>query len=87
MQHILGLRMPHVLADVVTRLEGSFLALSMDKAGSHVVEKCMTEFGAEHSTRIIQELISSPSYLFLNFLQDKFGNYVAQSALTISKVR
>jgi hypothetical protein len=86
-QHILGLRMPHVLADVVARLEGSFLALSMDKSGSHVVEKCMREFGEEHSTRIIQELIYSPSILFLNFLQDKFGNYVAQSALTISKVR
>jgi hypothetical protein len=85
-QHILELRIPHVLADVVARLEGSFLTLAMDKFGSHVVEKCMREFGGEHSSRIIKELISCPM-LFLNFLQDKFGNYVAQSALAISKVR
>lgn len=86
MQHVIELRMPRVAEAIHAQLEGRFLSLSMDKHGSHVVQKCLIEFGEQLSARIIRELTSIPER-FLSFLQDQWGNYVAQTAKAVSKVR
>ncbi|KAG6652552.1 putative pumilio homolog 8, chloroplastic [Carya illinoinensis] len=83
-QHVIELRMPRVAEAIHAQLEGRFLSLSMDKHGSHVVQKCLIEFGEQLSARIIRELTSIPER-FLSFLQDQWGNYVAQTAKAVSK--
>ncbi|CAB4320941.1 unnamed protein product [Prunus armeniaca] len=82
-QYIIGLKIPRVTADILAQLGGSFVNLSMNKYGSNVIEKSLKEAGEEHINRIINEMINSPNLLTL--LQDPYGNYVAQSALGVSK--
>ncbi|KAM5549516.1 hypothetical protein ABKV19_000771 [Rosa sericea] len=82
-QYIIGLKIPRVTADILGQLQGYFVNLSMNKHGSNVVEKTLKEAGEEHVNMIINEMINSPE--FLNVLQNPYGNYVAQSALAVSK--
>ncbi|KAM5549514.1 pumilio [Rosa sericea] len=82
-QYIIGLKIPRVTADILGQLQGYFVNLSMNKHGSNVVEKTLKEAGEEHANMIINEMINSPE--FLNVLQNPYGNYVAQSALAVSK--
>lgn len=79
------MKIPRVTSDILAQLGGSFVNLSMNKYGSNVIEKSLKEAGEEHVNRIINEMINSPNLLTL--LQDPYGNYVAQSALGVSKVR
>ncbi|KAK9270326.1 hypothetical protein L1049_025904 [Liquidambar formosana] len=82
-QHIVGLRIPRVTAKLLKQLGGSYFSLSCNKYGSNVVEKCLIESGEELSRQIIMELLRSPNVSML--LVDPFGNYVIQSALSVSK--
>ncbi|XP_022865463.1 pumilio homolog 12-like [Olea europaea var. sylvestris] len=82
-QYVLGLRIPRVTKDILNRLSGNFTQLSMSKYGSNVVEKCLKESPDEEASRIVQELSSDPQWLMV--IQNPFGNYVAQSALEVSK--
>ncbi|PIN01339.1 Translational repressor MPT5/PUF4 and related RNA-binding proteins (Puf superfamily) [Handroanthus impetiginosus] len=84
-QYILGLQIPRVTAAVISQLSGNFVSLSMNKYGSNVVEKFLKMFDddSEKVVSVIEEIIYSPN--FLRVLQDPYGNYVAQSALTFSK--
>lgn len=85
-QHIIDKIGPEILQDILTRLRGKYVSLSMNKHGSNVVEKCLKESNSEqYTSMIIIELINSPH--FLDVLQDPYGNYVAQSALEVSTVR
>ncbi|XP_018827523.2 putative pumilio homolog 8, chloroplastic [Juglans regia] len=84
-QHVIGQRMPLAAEAIHAQLEGRFLSLSMNKHGSHVVQKCLIEFGEQLSARIIRELTSIDPERFLSFLQDQWGNYVAQTAKAVSK--
>lgn len=77
---------PGIIQDILTWLRGKYVSLSMNKYGSNVVEKCLKESNSELcNSMIISELINSPH--FLDFLQDPYGNYVAQSALEVPTVR
>lgn len=58
--------------------------LSCGKYGSNVVEKCLLESEEEQSADIIRELCISPNLSML--LMHPFGNYVFQTALSVSKV-
>ncbi|XP_028118446.1 putative pumilio homolog 8, chloroplastic [Camellia sinensis] len=80
---MLGLRIPEVTAGILAQLVGSHVSLAMNKYGSNVVEKCLREAGEDQVSRIIREIVSSQNFLMV--LQDPYGNYVAQSALAISK--
>lgn len=71
-------------AAILAQLSGNFVALSLNKHGSHVVEKCMKNSGGDQVIEIINEIINSPK--FLTVLQDPYGNFVAQSAIKFSKV-
>lgn len=82
-QHIIELNIPYAAATLLSLFEGHYAYLSTQKFSSHVVEKCL-RFLEDSRTRIIQELISVPH--FDQLLQDRFANYVIQSALEVSKV-
>ncbi|KAA8537820.1 hypothetical protein F0562_027600 [Nyssa sinensis] len=82
-QHLLELKIPDVTKNLLRQLEGCYVTLSCNKYASNVVEKCLTESGEEHSTRIIMELLRSPNASRL--LMDPFGNFVIQSAFSVSK--
>ncbi|KAH7845407.1 hypothetical protein Vadar_001636 [Vaccinium darrowii] len=82
-QHLLGLKTPGIKENLVMQFEGSFVSLSCNKYASNVVEKCFTESGEEISSQILMEFIRSPDIAML--LIDPFGNFVIQSALSVSK--
>ncbi|XP_022772227.1 pumilio homolog 12-like [Durio zibethinus] len=82
-QHILGLKEPQITESLLRQLEGNYASLSCNRYGSNVVEKCLVESGEQQSTRIIMELLKSP--IVSRLLVDPFGNYVIQSALSVSK--
>ncbi|OMO73952.1 hypothetical protein CCACVL1_17055 [Corchorus capsularis] len=84
-QFVLGLReVPHVRANIIVQLRGSYVTLSMNKYGSNVVEKCLKDCEDEEQfAGIITEIMNDSE--FLKVLQDPFGNYVVQSALLVSK--
>ncbi|GMI82679.1 hypothetical protein HRI_001937200 [Hibiscus trionum] len=82
-QHVLGLKEREITESLFRQLEGNFASLSCCRYGSNVVEKCLVESGEQLSTRIIMELISSP--IVSRLLVDPFGNYVIQSALSVSE--
>lgn len=84
LQHLLGLKEPDITGSIVRQLQGSFLSISCNKYGSNVVEKCLIESGGEQCTRIIMELVRSPNASMM--LLDPFGNFVFQSALSVTKV-
>lgn len=83
-QYILGLREPHITANLLGQLNENFAYLSRNKYGSHVVQKCLKDSGEQHSLVIIMELLQSPDFSMT--LLDPYGNYVIQSALSESKV-
>ncbi|KAL7156902.1 hypothetical protein ABFS83_02G040200 [Erythranthe nasuta] len=74
--------MPKVKAQILTQLSGNFVTLSMNKYGSNVVEKCLKGYNGNQLLSILNEIMNSSS--FVQLLQDPYGNYVAQSALTCS---
>ena len=86
-QYVLNLGLPWASALVMTRLGGSIAELSMQKFSSNVVEKCLKLGEAqpgleERLEAIVVELTHSPALERL--LQDPFGNYVVQSALSVT---
>ncbi|KAL7212816.1 hypothetical protein ACSBR2_015494 [Camellia fascicularis] len=86
MQFILAMMEPyvqHAKADIFAQLVGNYVSLSFNKYRSNVVEKCLKEAGEDQATQIIKEIINSPNFLML--VQDPYGNYVAQSAMMVSK--
>ncbi|KAL2537318.1 putative pumilio-like protein 8 [Forsythia ovata] len=82
-KYILGLKIPQVTAKTLEQLTGAYASLSMNKYGSNVVEKCLKESEEHLALEIVNEIIRSPNFLMV--LQDPYGNYVAQSAMAISK--
>ncbi|XP_022899284.1 pumilio homolog 12-like [Olea europaea var. sylvestris] len=82
-QYILCLKIPQVTEKTLEQLAGAYASLSMNKYGSNVVEKCLKESEEHQALKIVNEIIRSPNFLMV--LQDPYGNYVAQSALAISK--
>ncbi|XP_073127988.1 pumilio homolog 15-like [Henckelia pumila] len=82
-QHLLGLRIPEVAADLYKRFQGYFASLSCNKYASNVVEKILFHSGEMFAASITMELLTSPYAAKL--LVDPFGNFVIQSALKNSK--
>ncbi|WCJ17862.1 pumilio 12 [Euphorbia peplus] len=82
-QFILELKISRAEATIVERLMRNFVTLSMNKYGSNVVEKCMKYCNENNATNILQELTQSRD--ILDVIQDPFGNYVIQTALSTYK--
>ncbi|KAG5631253.1 hypothetical protein H5410_002970 [Solanum commersonii] len=82
-QYIFDIRLPWATTNIFDQLRGKFGDLSMQKYSSNVVEKCLKNVDEEHSSYIIEELLSDPR--LDQIMQDPYGNYVIQAALNISK--
>lgn len=82
-QYVIELKIPAVMARLISQLKGHFVLLSMQKCSSHVVEKCLKHY-EESRVKVIQELLSVSR--FEQLLQDPYANYVIQSALSVTKV-
>lgn len=83
-QFILELKIPSAIRSLISEFEGNYVHLSIQKFGSHVVEKCLHVFDDESRSRIIHELLSASP--FEQLLQDPHANYVIQTALHVSEV-
>lgn len=82
-QYVLELGQAESSAAVMKALEGRFAELSMQKFSSNVVEKCLKLGGVDSEREALaKELVASP--LLPRLLQDAYGNYVMQSALTVT---
>ncbi|XP_062025885.1 putative pumilio homolog 7, chloroplastic [Rosa rugosa] len=81
-QYVIELKIPSVMARLISQLKGHFVLLSMQKCSSHVVEKCLKHY-EESRAKVIQELLSVSH--FEQLLQDPYANYVIQSALSVTK--
>ncbi|KAI3962965.1 hypothetical protein MKW92_012763 [Papaver armeniacum] len=83
-QFILELKLPFASAILHSQFERNYAHLSLQKFSSNVVQKCLQNFTEEYRTKIILELLSSPSQ-FEQLLQDPYANYVIQTALDVVK--
>lgn len=82
-QYVLDLGVPDAGQAIMIRLLGHYAELSTQKFSSNVVEKCLKMSGLDETReRIIREVMLSP--LLPRLLQDAYGNYVVQSALTVT---
>ncbi|KAM5582234.1 pumilio [Rosa sericea] len=82
-QFVFELQLPWATVDILEQLEGNYGDLSVQKYSSNVVEKSLKYAGEERRTRIIQELIGN--IRLDQIMQDPYGNYVIQAALSQSK--
>ncbi|KAI4339825.1 hypothetical protein MLD38_024725 [Melastoma candidum] len=72
---------PQLLHDLQHQFTGSYFALSRDKYGSNVVERCLSRAEDRDFMHIICELLDD----FLLLLTDEYANYVAQKMTARSK--
>ncbi|KAK2997407.1 hypothetical protein RJ639_026414, partial [Escallonia herrerae] len=83
LQFVFEIHSPWATTAILDQLEGNYGDLSVQKYSSNVVEKCLKYAGEESRSSIIQELISNPR--LDQIMQDPYGNYVIQAALSLSK--
>lgn len=82
-QYVLELGRQESSQAIMHRLQGHYAELAMQKFSSNVVEKCLKLGGLDDNReRIVREIMLSPGLPRL--LQDPYGNYVIQSALTVT---
>lgn len=84
MQCIFDLRLPWATLEILDQLKGNYWDLSVQKYSSNVVEKCLKYADEDGRLRIVQELMNNPR--LDQIMQDPYGNYVIQAALSHSKV-
>ncbi|CAK7357589.1 unnamed protein product [Dovyalis caffra] len=80
-QKVLSLDNPIFTHLVCYQLRGYYAAISLQKGGSHIVEKCL---GTEWKSWVIEDFLSNSNTL-LHVARDEFGNYVIQKALKVTK--
>lgn len=82
-QHVLELSNPMLTQKICSMLRGKYVELSLLRYGSHVVEKCLKSPGMAHYA--VEDFLKSSSQLF-HLARHKYGNYVIQTALKVTKV-
>lgn len=81
-QYVLDLPYPHMLANLIAQFKNHLAELSTQKFSSNVVEKCLTVGDPGTRAWMIQELAETDQLKTL--IQDPFGNYVIQTAMSIA---
>ncbi|XVE84749.1 hypothetical protein DITRI_Ditri17bG0037600 [Diplodiscus trichospermus] len=79
-QCVLGLQNPAIIHKLCSKLKGYYVKLSMQKGGSHIVEKCLTSSGMDI---VVHELVRSNQ--LVRVAKDRYGNYVVQTAIKETK--
>ncbi|KAG6619166.1 hypothetical protein I3842_Q106400 [Carya illinoinensis] len=83
LQHVLAFHDPALTDKICSVLSGHYVQISLQKGGSHVVERCLQSSGMEH---VLQELLKSDNiHGLLQLARDRYGNYVVQTALKATK--
>ncbi|GFY91623.1 hypothetical protein Acr_08g0000190 [Actinidia rufa] len=82
-QYVLRRGDPELNSKICRLLKGKYEKLSLLQHGSHVVEKCL-EFSRTGMAYLFEE-ISAKEGMLAKLARNKFGNYVVQTALKISK--
>ncbi|KAM7279629.1 hypothetical protein ACFE04_006763 [Oxalis oulophora] len=80
LQNVIDLHTPVFTKIICTRLKGHFARLSLQKAGSHVVERCIHSPGRDY---VLEEFVNSS--ILTRLATDQHGNYVLQTALKVAK--
>ncbi|XP_077229986.1 pumilio homolog 12-like [Tasmannia lanceolata] len=80
MQKVLSLQHPTFIKKICSRLQGVYAQLSMQKCGSHIVEKCIK---SPEIQLVIDDLVKSNK--LEQVARDQYGNYVIQTALKRAK--
>ncbi|PNT60195.2 hypothetical protein POPTR_001G457700v4 [Populus trichocarpa] len=80
-QKVISLNNPLFTQNVCHLLIGHYETISLQKGGSHIVEKCLD---TEWKGWIIENFLSNTNTL-LHVAKDAFGNYVIQKALKVTK--
>lgn len=81
-QKVLALENPIFTERICSLLRGHYVRLSLQKWGSHVVEKCLKSSAMHYA---VEELVNSSNNQLLQVARDQFGNYVIQRALKVTK--
>lgn len=81
-QYILDLGDAEVNNLVIRKFLGSIYVLSTNKFSSNVIEKCLRISNSVTRQELVDELANLPS--LCTVLQDSYGNYVIQTALTVA---
>ncbi|XP_050225329.1 putative pumilio homolog 20 [Mercurialis annua] len=82
-QKVLGLENPMYSAITGATLRGHYATLSVQKWGSHVVEKCLSSQAAV--IYVVEDLLRCSTNQLLQIARDQFGNFVIQKALRATK--
>jgi hypothetical protein len=82
-QLLVGLKDPETTSCMIAGMKGHIGDLSAHKFSSNVVEKCLQVGDREARSTLIKELITSAK--FERLLQDPFGNYVVQKAMSVAQ--
>ncbi|XP_050221563.1 putative pumilio homolog 20 [Mercurialis annua] len=82
-QKVLGLENPIYSAITGATLRGHYVTLSIQKWGSHVVEKCLSSQASV--IYVVEDLLRCSANQLLQIARDRFGNFVIQKALKATK--
>ncbi|KAJ4832735.1 hypothetical protein Tsubulata_043683 [Turnera subulata] len=80
-QKVLDLKNPALTLKIASLLRGHYAALSLQKGGSHVVEKCLNSMWME---LVVEDLVGNTNRL-VQIAKDRYGNFVFQTALNVTK--
>jgi hypothetical protein len=78
------MKFPSAHERMIKELRGKFVRLSVNMYASNVVEDLLRVSNQNDVRVIVEEIMRSRN--FLDVLQDRFGNYVAQRALQYTQV-
>jgi hypothetical protein len=81
-QYIMDLPYPDIANQVAKRFMGHLTELSTQKFSSNVIEKCLKQGDPVCRAAMINEIMEGDNLVVL--LQDPYGNYVVQTALSVS---
>ncbi|KAF5447391.1 hypothetical protein F2P56_032946 [Juglans regia] len=83
LQHVLALHDPALTNKICSVLRGHYVHISLQKGGSHVVERCLESSGMEY---VLGELLKTDNvHELLQLARNRYGNYVVQAALIATK--
>ncbi|KAK2446484.1 hypothetical protein P8452_23944 [Trifolium repens] len=85
LQIVIKMKFPSAHERMIKELRGKFVRLSVNMYASNVVEDLLRVSNQNDVRVIVEELMTSRN--FLDVLQDRFGNYVAQRALQYTQGR
>jgi hypothetical protein len=84
-QYVLNLGDDNINDMVIAKFLGNVGALSTNKFSSNVIEKCLSIGSSQLKSALIGELLDCN--MLPNILQDSYGNYVVQTALSVADNR